>query len=105
MYFTYLRSYHTRYSGGERYRGEAMQRRKLGQSALTVSAMGLGCMGISHAYGTRDDGESLKTIRQALELGIDFLDTALGAGHNEEIVGRAIAGRRQEIVLATKYGF
>jgi len=69
--------------------------------------MGLGCMGISHAYGTRDDGESLKTIRQALELGIDFLDTAdmYGAGHNEEIVGRAIAGRRQEIVLATKCGF
>src|SRR6266498_396154 len=103
MYFTYLRSYHTRYSGGERYRGEAMQRRKLGQSALTVSAMGLGCMGISHAYGTRDDGESLKTIRQALELGIDFLDTAdmYGAGLYEESGGRAITRFPHKTLLAT----
>lgn len=84
-----------------------MQIRQLGQSELTVSAIGLGCMGRSQAYGTRDDTESLATIHRSLELDINFLDTAdiYGAGHNEELVGRAITGRRQEVVLATKCGF
>jgi aryl-alcohol dehydrogenase-like predicted oxidoreductase len=84
-----------------------MRKRKLGREALEVSAIGLGCMGMSQSYGTRDDAESLATINRALELGITFLDTAdtYGAGHNEEFVGRAIKGRRQEVVLATKCGF
>jgi aryl-alcohol dehydrogenase-like predicted oxidoreductase len=84
-----------------------MQKRKLGREGLEVSALGLGCMGMSQSYGARDDEESLATIDRALELGINFLDTAdtYGAGHNEEFVGRAIAGRRDEVVLATKCGF
>ncbi len=84
-----------------------MQVRQLGRSGLHVSALGLGCMGMSQAYGTRDDAESLATINRALELGVNFLDTAdiYGTGHNEEFVGRAIAGRRHEVVLATKCGF
>jgi aryl-alcohol dehydrogenase-like predicted oxidoreductase len=85
-----------------------MQKRKLGREGLEVSALGLGCMGISQAYGTRDDAESLATIKRALELGVNFLDTAdiYGAGHNEEFVGRALADvRRDEVVLATKCGF
>jgi len=90
------------------YEGKVMMRiRRLGKGGLAVSAMGLGCMGISQAYGRRDDSESLATINRARELGVNFLDTAdvYGAGHNEEIVGRAIADWRQEIVLATKCGF
>lgn len=84
-----------------------MRKRKLGREGLEVSALGLGCMGMSQAYGTRDDEESLATIKRVLELGINFLDTAdtYGAGHNEEFVGRAIKGQRQEVVLATKCGF
>ncbi len=84
-----------------------MQLRQLGRSGLNVSALGLGCMGMSQAYGTRDDAESLATIKRALELGVNFLDTAdiYGTGQNEELVGRAIAGRRREVVLATKCGF
>ncbi len=83
-----------------------MQKRQLG-SGLTVSSIGLGCMGISQAYGRRDDAESLATIHRAIELGSNFLDTAdvYGTGHNEEFVGQAIAGRRDEVVLATKCGF
>ena len=84
-----------------------MQRRTLGQG-LEVSAMGLGCMGMSAWYGPTDDDESIATIHRALELGITLLDTAdmYGArfGENEELVGRAIAGRRDEVVLATKFG-
>lgn len=84
-----------------------MQRRQLGRGGLTVSAIGLGCMGVSGAYGTADDAESLETLRRALDLGVNLLDTAdvYGAGHNEEFVGRAIAGRRREVILATKCGF
>ncbi len=84
-----------------------MEKRRLGQSELEVSAMGFGCMGISHGYGVRDDSESAATLERAFESGIDFFDTAdmYGAGHNEEIVGRFIAGRREKIALATKFGF
>jgi aryl-alcohol dehydrogenase-like predicted oxidoreductase len=84
-----------------------MEMRRLGQSGPMVSAIGLGCMGMSEAYGRTNDTESLATISRALELGVNFLDTAdiYGAGHNEAFVGRAIVGRRQEVVLATKCGF
>jgi aryl-alcohol dehydrogenase-like predicted oxidoreductase len=83
-----------------------MQRRKLGRQGLTVSAMGLGCMGMSEFYGARDDAESVATIHRALELGIDFLDTAdmYGVGRNEELVGKALAGRRDRAIVATKFG-
>ncbi|MEV6389825.1 aldo/keto reductase [Nocardia xishanensis] len=79
--------------------------RHLGE--LAVSAQGLGCMGMSHAYGASDDAQSIATLHRALDLGVTLLDTAdfYGAGHNEELIGRAIAGRRDEVVLATKFGF
>jgi len=79
--------------------------RTLGRSDLVVSAQGLGCMGMSQSYGVADEGESIATIQRALDRGVFFLDTAnvYGLGHNEELVGRAIVGRRDEVVLATKF--
>jgi aryl-alcohol dehydrogenase-like predicted oxidoreductase len=81
-----------------------MKTRKLGQ--LEVSALGLGCMGMSEFYGTADEGEAIATIHRAIELGVDFLDTAdmYGPFTNERLVGRAIADRRDQVVLATKFG-
>ncbi|MBL0387624.1 aldo/keto reductase [Tumebacillus sp. ITR2] len=84
-----------------------MEMRTLGASGLQVSAMGLGCMGMSEYYSGRDEQESLLTINRALELGITFFDTAdqYGLGHNEELVGKALRPHRREITLATKFGF
>jgi len=81
-----------------------MEQRNLG--SLTVSALGLGCMGMSEFYGPTDEAESITTIHRALELGVSFLDSAdmYGSGHNERLVGQAIADRRDEVVLATKFG-
>ncbi len=83
-----------------------MEYRQLGKQGPTVSAVGLGCMGMSEFYGPSDERESLSTIEQSLESGINFLDTAdvYGRGANEELVGRAIHGRRNEVILATKFG-
>ena len=83
-----------------------MEKRKLGRNGPEVSALGLGCMGMSEFYGTTDEGEAIATIQRALELGITFLDSAdmYGPFTNEELVGRAIAGRRDEFVIATKFG-
>lgn len=83
-----------------------METRKLGREGLEVSAIGLGCMGMSEFYGERDDAESIATLHRALELGVTFLDTAdmYGPFINEKLVGKAIAGRRDQVVLATKFG-
>src|SRR6476620_1278032 len=83
-----------------------MQTRELGRSGLKVSALGLGCMGMSEFYGGRDDNESIATVHRALEMGIYFLDTAdvYGPHKNEELVGRAIKDKRDQFLIATKFG-
>ena len=83
-----------------------IQKRKLGKNGPEVSALGLGCMGMSEFYGERDDQESIATIHRPIELGVTFLDTAdiYGMGRNEELIGRAIADRRDSVFLATKFG-
>jgi aryl-alcohol dehydrogenase-like predicted oxidoreductase len=83
-----------------------VERRRLGTQGLEVGAIGLGCMGMSEFYGTADEGEAIATIHRALDLGVTLLDTAdmYGPFTNEELVGRAIAGRRDQVVLATKFG-
>ncbi len=84
-----------------------MEQRALGKRGLRVGAIGLGCMGMSHGYGSGEEGESIATIHRAIDRGVTMLDTAemYGPYTNEELVGRAIQGRRQEVVLATKFGF
>ncbi len=83
-----------------------MQQRTLGTNGLKVSAIGLGCMGMSGVYGEVDEGEAVATIHRAVDIGVTFIDTAdiYGNGHNEELVGRALKGRRDRVVLATKFG-
>jgi aryl-alcohol dehydrogenase-like predicted oxidoreductase len=83
-----------------------VDQRKVGSEGLVVSTLGLGCMGMSEFYGTADEGESIATIHRGMELGITFLDTAdmYGPFTNEKLLGKAIAGRREEVVLATKFG-
>src|ERR671923_1026944 len=83
-----------------------MQHRPLGRSGLSVSCLGLGCMGMSEFYGARDDAESLATLEAALAAGIDLFDTAdtYGHGHNEELAGRFLKGKREKVILATKFG-
>ena len=84
-----------------------MQKHRLGNSCLDVSAIGLGCWGMSHAYGPADERESLATLECALDLGINFLDTAdvYGDGHNERLIARVLKSRRKDVVVATKFGF
>ncbi|HKB04660.1 MAG TPA: aldo/keto reductase [Gemmataceae bacterium] len=85
-----------------------MQQRKLGRQSLTVSCLGLGCMGMTWAYGTdRNEAEAIATIHEAIDLGVNFLDTAevYGPFTNEELVGKAAKGRRDRVVIATKFGF
>jgi aryl-alcohol dehydrogenase-like predicted oxidoreductase len=84
-----------------------LQRRRLGTQGLEVSALGLGCMGMSMAYGAADETESVATLHRAIELGVDFFDTAevYGPFTNEELLGRAFADRRERVILATKFGF
>jgi aryl-alcohol dehydrogenase-like predicted oxidoreductase len=83
-----------------------MQYKKLGNSTLMVSSIGLGCMSMSGVYGTSDDAESIALIHHALDLGVNFLDSSdmYGWGHNEELLGRALEGRREQVVLVTKFG-
>src|SRR5256885_8916168 len=83
-----------------------MDTRTLGTQGLSVSTLGLGCMGMSEFYGARDDDESIATIHRAIELGCTFLDTAdmYGSGANEELLARALVGRRHQVTLATKFG-
>lgn len=83
-----------------------MEYRILGNSGCEVSAIGLGCMGMSDFYGPADEDESIATLHHALDIGLNFLDTAdvYGSGHNETLIGRALAGRREQAVIATKFG-
>ena len=84
-----------------------LEKRKLGKQGLEVSELGLGCMGMSQSYGTRNDPESIATIHRALELGVSFFDTAevYGPFHNEELLGQALRGKRDQVIIATKFGF
>src|SRR5947209_3014000 len=83
-----------------------MKIRKLGPVGLAVSSLGLGCIGFSQAYGRADDYESVAAVRHAIDVGVTLLDTAMsyGRGHNERLIGQAITGRREQVVLATKFG-
>ena len=83
-----------------------MQQRELGRTGAKVSAIGLGCSGMSPDKLKRDDEESIATVRRALDLGVNFIDTsdAYGGGHNEELLAKAVAGRRQDVFLTTKFG-
>jgi aryl-alcohol dehydrogenase-like predicted oxidoreductase len=83
-----------------------MERYRFGNSDLTVSAIGLGCYGMSGVYGLADDAESIATIRRALDLGVNFLDTSAsyGDGHNHRLIGEAIRGRRHDVVIHSKSG-
>jgi aryl-alcohol dehydrogenase-like predicted oxidoreductase len=85
----------------------ALKKRKLGRSGLEVSAIGLGCMGMSQSYGPAEEGESIATLHRALELGCNFLDTAevYGPHTNEDLLGRALEDRRHDVIIATKFGF
>ena len=83
-----------------------MKKRKLGSQGLVVSELGLGCMGMSQFYGPRDDAESTATLERAIDLGLDFFDTAdiYGTGHNEELVGKVLRKHRNRVIIATKFG-
>src|SRR5260221_1271779 len=83
-----------------------MRKRALGRQGLVVSEIGLGCMGMSEFYGRRDEAESIATIHRAIELGVDFFDTAdmYGPFINEELLGRALKGKRDKVIVATKFG-
>src|SRR5271156_4310694 len=87
-------------------KANTVAKRSLGSSGIAVSAIGLGCMSLSGIYGASGDADGLALIREALDGGITLLDTsdAYGAGHNEELVGKAIKGRRSEVIVATKFG-
>ncbi|WP_369801006.1 aldo/keto reductase [Nocardiopsis sp. NRRL B-16309] len=91
---------------GRTMQEETRRRRRLGRGGPEVSSIGLGCMGMSHAYGPADRREALRALRHAVEIGVDLLDTAdaYGDGHNEELVGEAVRHRRDDVVLATKFG-
>ena len=84
-----------------------LTKRKLGRQGLEVSVLGLGCMGMSHAYGVPDEAESIATLHRAIEFGVTFFDTAEAYGPftNEELLGRALKGLRQQVILATKFGW
>jgi aryl-alcohol dehydrogenase-like predicted oxidoreductase len=96
----------TKFVAGTSEKEERMQKRSLGSQGLVVSELGLGCMGMSEFYGTPDEDESIATIHRAIELGVTFLDTAdmYGPFTNEELVGKAISDRRDQVTLATKFG-
>ena len=83
-----------------------MENRQLGHSSLSVPALGLGCMSMSGTYGKHDDAQSIDVIHHALDLGVNFLDSSdmYGFGHNEELLGRAIRGKRNQFVVTTKFG-